>query len=79
MTPKEMHFDIKRRAAYMLNTGWTVDINNSHPYVQVEGPNGEDHWFQGDEAAELLREAYKAAELFDCKAYECVLWYTQSW
>lgn len=80
MTPKEMHFHIKRTAAYCMSHGWNVDINRSVPYVAVDGPEEvEDHFFQGDEAIDLLVEIDKASDVFDVYPHEAILWMAQSW
>lgn len=80
MTPKEMHFAIKRSGAFHTTKGWLVDISRNHPYVSVEGPDGSpSYWFEGQEALDLIKEADTCAETFDCKPHECILWYSESW
>lgn len=79
-TPKEMHFNIKRTAAYCMTHGWHVDINRDIPYVSVEGPDeDQDHFFQGDEAVDLLKEAERGADQFDVYPHEFIIWSAQGW
>lgn len=80
MTPKEVHFDIKRTAVRCMTHGWNVEINRAAPYIRVEGPGeGQDHWFQGDEAVDMLKEADTGADKFDVQAHEYLIWVAQGW
>lgn len=80
MTPKEMHFHVKRVSSYAMAHGWRVDVNRTIPYVAVEGPELDDeHFFHGDEAVDLLVEADKTADVFDVYTHEAILWMAQGW
>ena len=54
---KETAQMIIRTANAMRKSGWKVSINEGIPYVVIENDRtGEEYYFQGDEALDLLDE-----------------------
>ncbi len=54
--PKWLVKQYEQRAAAERKDGTTIEINNGIPYVAIEFPNGDEYFFQGEEADNLLNE-----------------------
>jgi hypothetical protein len=52
--------DYRRRAEAEREAGGYVKVNLNIPYVAVNCSNGEEYFFQGEEASNLIDEAEKA-------------------
>ncbi len=56
-----------------------IDINWGLPYVGINLPNGEEYFFQGEEASNLLEEAVNTGNKFSVSIEDALLWQSQSW
>lgn len=56
-----------------------VDINYGIPYVGINLPNGEEFFFQGEDARNLLEEATNTANKFQVSIEDALIWHSQSW
>jgi hypothetical protein len=55
-----IRIDFERRAKAERESGGYVQINLNIPYIAITMSNGDEYYFQGDEAANLIAEAEKA-------------------
>ncbi len=87
MTNKEMTRDILRSAksarktvkeTYPAGTK-IVDINYALPYVGIVCPDGNEYFFQGEEAGNLLEEAVATSNKFNVSVEDVLIWKSQSW
>jgi hypothetical protein len=56
----EMIIDYKKRAEAEREAGGYVKVNLALPYVAVNCSNGDEYFFQGEEASNLIEEAENA-------------------
>ena len=56
-----------------------VDINWGIPYVAINLPNGEEYFFQGEEASNLLEEATNTGNKFNVSVENALIFTSQSW
>ena len=56
----ELVIDYKRRAEAEREAGGYIKINTGLPYIAVTCSNGDEYFFQGEEAAALIDEAENA-------------------
>jgi hypothetical protein len=70
--------DIKKRAEAEREAGGYVKICLSLPYVAVNCSNGDEYFFQGEEASNLIDEAEKALD-GNCRIEDYILSQSQSW
>lgn len=79
MTNQEMKQQIEQSARFEVKAGATVEINNGLPYVALTMSNGDEYFFQGEEASELLDEHEASAAKFDCSVEDSILHSAQGW
>ena len=53
---KKMLVDYEGRAEAERQAGTKININTGIPYIGIDYANGDDYFFQGDEASKLLDE-----------------------
>lgn len=56
-----------------------IDINHGIPYVGIDLANGDEYFFQGQEASELLEQATTTSNKFNTNLEDTLLWMAQSW
>jgi hypothetical protein len=74
-----MKADIERTAQSAREAGQTIEINNNLPYVAIDCNQGDEYFFQGDDAENLLDEAEKASMKFDVSVEDYLLHIVQGW
>jgi hypothetical protein len=79
MTNAEMKLEIETSAFGEYHGGGDVTINNMLPTVSVVNSNGDEYFFQGHEAEELLAEAEAAADKFDVTPEDYLMMASQGW
>jgi hypothetical protein len=57
-----MVIDYRKRAEAEREAGGYVKINTGLPYVEVTCSNGDEYFFQGEEASQLIEEAENALD-----------------
>ncbi len=75
-TAKSIRADHKTR---MPKDSVLVELNYRLPYVALNLPNGEEYFFQGEEASEILEEAVNAGNKFCVAPEDYLLYISQSW
>jgi hypothetical protein len=53
---KNIKNDIEKTAKSFFEAGGKIDINYGLPYIAIDQPNGENYYFQEDEASEMLKD-----------------------
>lgn len=77
MTNKQLTKLVKKTAKECFKAGWTVKINTGLPYVAIENKIwGDDYFFQGEEAEELLNNI---PEYLDVTDEEYLVYIAQGW
>jgi len=56
MTQEEIVKQYEERYEAEIKAGATIEINHSLPYVAIKMSNGDEYFFQGEEASNLLNE-----------------------
>ena len=56
MTKKELNKQYEERYQNEIKAGATIEINHSLPYVAIKINNGDEYFFQDEEASNLLKE-----------------------
>ena len=65
MTNKQMREQIEGCVQAERAAGGTIEINTGLPYVAITLSNGDEYFFQGEEADELLDEHNASANKFN--------------
>lgn len=79
MTNKEMRREIERAAQAEYDAGTTIEINTSLPYVVINFADGQEYYFQGQEASEMLEQHERAAKRFGVSVTDSILHAAQGW
>ena len=74
MTRKQFTAQVEKIARAEYNAGGSVEINHGLPYVAVTCSNGEEYFFQGDEADDLLKEVPDYLNDEDYIMYQSTNW-----
>lgn len=79
MTIQEMRQQIEQSAEAELEAGASIEINNGLPYVALTMSNGDEYFFQGEEAHDLLSEHDASASKYDTTVEASILHSAQGW
>jgi hypothetical protein len=79
MTNEEMRDQIEKSAQFERDAGGTIEINDRMPYVAIQMSNGDEYFFQGQEADELLDEHNASADRFNTSVEDSILHSAQGW
>jgi hypothetical protein len=74
----EILIDYKKRAAAEREAGGFVQFNLMLPYIAITCSNGDDYFFQGEEAENLIHEAENALD-GDINIVDYLLVISQGW
>lgn len=74
MTRQELIKLIESDAEYAKNNGQFITVNESLPYVDVDLGHGNEYFFQGEEASDLINSV---PDWINAKDY--ILWLAQGW
>ena len=74
MTRKQYAKQVEKIASAEYAAGGSVEINHGLPYVAVTCSNGEEYFFQGDEADELINSVPDYLNEEDYIMYQSTNW-----
>ncbi|MEO7048976.1 MAG: hypothetical protein ABI091_26975 [Ferruginibacter sp.] len=79
MTTQQITKQINASCRSAKSSGQTIEINYSLPYVSINNNNGDEYFFQGEEASNLIEEARNSNLHNYCSVENIILWQSQGW